>query len=105
MGKRMIETKYRVKVALEKSWKTRSDGINRKVLNNRLNNGEKVRIKRRDLGRNKLKNLWSDSVWSVIRKMGTNETYEIEGENGNSKVMHRSNMKRMEGSRDIGRIH
>ena len=105
MGKRMIETKYRVKVALEKSWKTRSDGINRKVLNNRLNNGEKVRIKRRDLGRNKLKNLWSDSVWSVIRKMGTNETYEIEGENGNSKVMHRSNMKIMEGSRDIGRIH
>ena len=53
----MIETKYRVKVALEKAWKTRSDGINIKVLNNRLINGEMVRIKRRDLGRNKLKNL------------------------------------------------
>ena len=101
----MIETKYRVKVALEKAWKTRSDGINIKVLNNRLINGEKVRIKRRELGRNKLKNLWSDSIWSVVRKVGTNETYEIKGEDGNSKVIHRSNMKRMECSREIGRIH
>ena len=36
-----------------------------------------VRIKIRDLGSNKLKNLWSDSVWRVVRKMGTNETYEM----------------------------
>ena len=63
------------------------------------------RIKRRDLGRNKLKNLWSDSVWSVVKNMGTNETYEIKGDEGNSKVIHRSNMIRMEGSRYIGRIH
>ena len=54
MGMMMIETKYRVKVAIDKAWKTRSDCINSKVLNIRLINGEKVRIKRRDLGRNKL---------------------------------------------------
>ena len=53
MGKTVIETKYRAKIALEKAWKTSSDGINSKVLNNRLLNGEKVRIKRRDLGRHK----------------------------------------------------
>ena len=38
LGKMMIETKFRVKVALEKTWKTRSDIINSKVLNNRLIN-------------------------------------------------------------------
>ena len=70
----MIETKCRVKVDLGKSWKTRSDGINSKALNNSLINGEKVRIKRRDLGSNKLMNLWTDSVWSMVRKMRTNET-------------------------------
>ena len=72
MGKMMIETKYRVKVALEKVWNTRGDGINIKVLNNRLINGEKVRIKRRDLCRNKLKNLCSDNVWSMVRTIWTN---------------------------------
>ena len=64
-----------------------------------------MRIKRRDLGRNTLKNLWYDGVWSVLRKMGTNEIYEIKAEDGKLKVLHRSNTKRMEGSREIGRIH
>ena len=95
----MIENKYRVNV-LVKAWKTRNDGTNSKIINNRLINGEKVRIKRRDLGRNTLKNLWYDSVWNVLRKMGTNETYEVKAEDGKLKVMHRSNMKIMEGSRE-----
>ena len=96
MGKRIIETKYKVKIALEKAWKKRSDGINGKVVDTRLYYGDKVRIKRRELGRKKLMNIWSDNIWSVVRRMGTNETYEIETGDGKSKVLHRSNMKKME---------
>ena len=45
----MIETKFKAKVDLEKAWRKISEGINMNVGDTRLNYGDKVRIKRRDI--------------------------------------------------------
>ena len=65
-GRAWVETRYKVRKAMETAWEKRSKYWNSKWTDNQLEAEDKVRICKRYRERCKLKNSWSEEIWKVV---------------------------------------